>query len=215
MGVMNYPYLDLPHPDILRMIPADGVEIGSIGCAFGTTEAELVKSGRRVHGVDVEPSAIEVAKTRLTSARLITPDDREPFAPASLDGLILADVLEHMPLAWDRLRDFSRAVRPNGWVVISVPNMRNLKVFSKFYLRGDWPEDPRGTFDRTHIQVMSRRRLKRWCEQALLRPEEWFGTYLTVGYKQQLLKTVSALTLGLLHEWILLQLQVRCRKTDV
>ena len=115
----QYAYLDLPRQDIMRMIPPDGLEIGSIGCGFANTEGLLVSQGRRVYGVDIAPAAIEVARPRLTSARVILPDDRMPFAPDSLDGLILADVVEHIPLAWDRLADFVKVVRPDGWVVIT------------------------------------------------------------------------------------------------
>src|SRR5438067_1669170 len=99
---MGYAYAVSERRDILAMIPDDGVEIGSIGCGVGWAEGQLVERGRRVHGVDIAPEAIEAAKTRLTSARLVTPatPPSELFAPESLDGLILADVIEHLPSAW-------------------------------------------------------------------------------------------------------------------
>src|SRR5687768_13673251 len=112
-----YQYPDFVRTDILRMIPADGLIIGSIGCGFAATETELVKQGRQVHGVDISPQAIEVARNRLTSARIIAPDDRLPFESNSLDGLILADVIEHIPSAWSALAAYAACVRPGGWVV--------------------------------------------------------------------------------------------------
>jgi trans-aconitate methyltransferase len=63
---------------------------------MGATEAVLVQQGREVHGVDISTEAIERAKSRLSSARVVAPDDRSPFPAASLDGLILSDVLEHL-----------------------------------------------------------------------------------------------------------------------
>lgn len=53
------------------MIPSDGLVIGVIGCGRANTEARLVNEGRQVHGVDVSQEAIEVAATRLTSARFL------------------------------------------------------------------------------------------------------------------------------------------------
>src|ERR1043165_3423247 len=96
----DYQYMDGLRPDILRMFPADGKVIGSIGCGRGATEAALVAEGREVHGVGVSAEAIEAARTRLTSARVIDPADEMPFEEDSLDGLILADVIEHLPMAW-------------------------------------------------------------------------------------------------------------------
>jgi 2-polyprenyl-3-methyl-5-hydroxy-6-metoxy-1,4-benzoquinol methylase len=69
----DYVYLDEPRPDIRRMIPPDGKVIGTIGCGRAATEAELVRDGREVHGVDVSPEAIEAARERLTSARVVDP----------------------------------------------------------------------------------------------------------------------------------------------
>lgn len=208
-----YPYEDRPRPDILRMIPPDGHTIGSVGCGSAATEAILVQQGRIVHGVDVAPTAIEKAKTRITSARLIHPDDTKPFDDDSLDGLILADVIEHLPLAWHALANYAKAVRPGGWVVISTPNMRNLKVLHQFLIRGDWPEQPTGIFDATHLQVMTRRRLLRWCHAAQLRIEQWFDLYLSNRWKQTTLKILDLATLRLAHTWWLMELQLLARKT--
>lgn len=210
---MEYPYGDDIRGDVLRMIPADGRIIGSIGCGYGTTEAELVRAGREVHGVDIAPAAIAVAARRLTTARLIAADDLHPFAPASLDGLILADVIEHIPRAWLALAAYAEAVRPGGWVVISVPNMRSVDVVDRFLIRGDWPENPTGIFDATHVQNMSSRRLVRWCRFAGLEVEKWFDRYDPNGPRRyRFFRSVDLLTLKLFHNWFMFQLQVRCRK---
>ena len=210
---MEYPYHDESRPDILRMIPADGNEIGSIGCGSGATEAVLIAQGRRVHGVDVAPEAVERAKGRLTSMRRIAPSDRRPFEEASLDGLILADVIEHIPAAWDALADFAKAVRPGGWVAISVPNMRGWDVLRTFILGGDWPEKPTGIFDATHVQFMSRKRLERWCRDAGLVPQIWFAMYDPNGpRRRRWFTTLDRVTFGLFHGWLMYELQVVCRR---
>jgi SAM-dependent methyltransferase len=194
------------------MIPPDGRVIGSIGCGAASTESVLVRDGREVHGVDINPEVVAVAQTRLTSARLVDPDERRPFEDESLDGLILADVIEHMPAAWDRLAEFARAVRPGGWVVISVPNMRSVNVALQFFLLGDWPENPIGIFDRTHLQVMSRRRLERWCRDAGLPVERWFDRYEDHNWRGRVTRFCDLLTMRLFHEYFTFQCQCRCRK---
>jgi 2-polyprenyl-3-methyl-5-hydroxy-6-metoxy-1,4-benzoquinol methylase len=209
---MDHIYKDKVREDILRMIPPDGTVIGSVGCGRGATEETLVRQGRRVHGVDVSPEAIEVACGRLTSARLISPDQREPFEEGSLDGLILADVIEHIPAAWEALARYAQALRPGGWAVISVPNMRNLKVFMQLFVCGDWPEHLTGIFDATHLQVMTRRRLLRWTDSAGLTLEQWYDAYLSANRADAILKAANLLTLKLLNDWWMVQIQGRFRK---
>jgi 2-polyprenyl-3-methyl-5-hydroxy-6-metoxy-1,4-benzoquinol methylase len=210
----NYPYTDVVREDILRMIPTDGVLLGSIGCGAAATEAVLVKNGRIVHGVDVSEDAIRVASTRLTTARVVEVDDLSPFAPDSLDGLILADVLEHMPAAWEALRVLARSVRIGGWVVISVPNMLHFEVLYQLLWKRDWPECNTGIFDRTHIQFMTRRRLKRWCADSGLDIARWDFQYDPNGPRRRFIsRLLDLMSLGLLHEFCIYQIQICCRRT--
>lgn len=210
---MGYVYEDQVRQDILRMIPEDGRVIGSIGCGRAATEATLVAQGREVHGVDVSSEAVEAASARLTSARVVRPDERELFATDSLDGLILADVIEHIPAAWQALADFARFVRPGGWVVISVPNMRNLWEMRQYVWRGDWPEDETGIFDRTHVQFMTHRRLERWTRSAGLTVDQWFARPDPRHPRATpLLLAANRLLFGALSHVLDYQIQVRCRK---
>lgn len=210
----GYPYSDVVRPDVLAMIPADGRVIGSIGCGAAATEAELVKSGRVVHGADVSAAAVRLAGTRLTSARLIDAGCTQPFAPGSLDGLILADVLEHLPAAWEALRTFTECVRVGGWLVISVPNMLYFGSLYQLLWKRDWPEMDTGIFDRTHIQFMTRRRLERWCANSGLEVEKTFGRYDPNGPRRTRAgQLLDKLSFGLLREFCIYQIQIQCRRT--
>lgn len=206
-----YVYLDVAQENVIRMVPPDGKVIGSFGCGYGTTESVLASQGREVHGVDISPEAIEVAKTRLASARLISPDDDKPFEQESLDGLILADVIEHLPMAWNRLRSFSQMVKPGGWVVISVPNMRYYEALGTL-IGGEWPEHPMGIFDQTHLQVMTHRRLLRWGEGAGLSLDRWFDAYHYSFMKRNLCRAVNLASLKLLRGFTVVQVQGRFRR---
>lgn len=209
---MAYVYSDWTRQDILRMIPPDGKIIGSVGCGKAATEAVLVGQGREVHGVDIAPEAIEVAKERITSARLISPDDYRPFPAESLDGLILADVLEHIPKAWEALAALAEAVRVAGWVVISVPNMRYLDAIWQFVVRGDWPEPESGIFDATHVQVMTHRRLERWCRSADLKIQKCFDRPHGGWRRNRWRRLFDRLTCRWFHSWFQGHIQVVCRK---
>lgn len=210
---MSYPYKDLPRQDILRIIPEDGKVIGTIGCGYGATEAELVKAGRIVHGADIAPEVAAVAASRLTTFHLLSPSEGLPWEENSLDGLILADVLEHIPLGWEKLALWTRCLKPSAWVVISVPNMRGIDVIIEFILKGDWPEKDIGIFDRTHVNVMSHKRLSRWCKTAGLQIERFHDMYDPNGpRRQRFFRFADLLTLRLFHTWFMYHVQCVCRK---
>lgn len=208
----EYVYADEVRADILRMIPTDGLRLGSVGCGYGATEAVLVSNGREVHGVDVAAAAIDKAAQRLTSARVVGADDWCPFEAGSLDGLILADVLEHLPAAWLRLKSLASAVKPGGWVVISVPNMRYIGALLQLCVRGDWPEHPLGIFDATHIQVMTHNRLRRWSDAAGLKLESWFDCYDYRFVQRNLSRAANVGTGRLLRSFLTFEVQGRFRR---
>ena len=149
----------------------------------------------------------------MTSARVVSPEERMPFEKDSLDGLILADVIEHMPQAWDCLACFARMVKPGGWVVISVPNMRYVGALATFVLGGEWPEDPVGIFDRTHLQVMTHRRLTRWASQAGLERQRWYDKYDYRFVRRNVCRLVNCVTLGSLRSFLTYQVQGVFRRT--
>jgi hypothetical protein len=156
-----------------------------------------------VRGVDIGAEDVAMARTRLTSARVIAPADRTPFAD---------DSLEHIPEAWTALASYARAVRPGGWVVISVPSMRNVNVIVQFLILGDWPERPLGISDHTNVQPMRRRRLVRWCRGGGLELERWFDRCEENPWRGRAGRACDWLTLRLFHQLFTYQWQCRCRK---
>jgi SAM-dependent methyltransferase len=204
----SYAYFNTVRQDILRMIPSDGTTLGSVGCGYATTEAELVKAGRIVYGVDIAPAVEAVARAHLSRFDLVKPGDPLPWAPRSLDGLLLADVIEHLPAAWDTLAAWSQCVRVGGWVAVSVPNMRNIEVLARFGWSGEWPERDTGIYDRTHLQVMSQRRLNRWADSAGLDFEREFNSYDPNGQRRtRFFRLLDYATLKLFHHLMMYQVQ--------
>ena len=117
-----------------------------------------------------------------------------------------------MPLAWEYLASFAQMVKPGGWVVISVPNMRHIEVLAKLVFLGDWPEHPMGIFDKTHLQFMTHRRLERWASQAGLKLECWFDRYDWRFVRKNLYRTVNRLTFGFFKSFLMFEVQGRFRR---
>jgi len=78
-----------------------------------------------------------------------------PFAVASFDVVVCADILEHLPDPLVALSSAARLVRPGGAVVISVPNVANWQARLRL-LRGVWRYEPTGLFDTGHLRFLTR-----------------------------------------------------------
>src|SRR5262249_50946150 len=82
-----------------------------------------------------------------------------PFAEGSFDAVICGDVLEHLRDPLSVLRQVRTWLRPNGRLIVSLPNVRNHAVIRSL-LAGNWTYEPAGLLDRTHLRFFTRREIE-------------------------------------------------------
>lgn len=91
------------------------------------------------------------------------------------DAVVCNDVLEHLvdPLA--TLAQLRGKLTPEGVVVASIPNIRNLPALGKVLFRRDFPQEEFGIFDRTHLRFFTRKSMIRMFKQAGFRMQRIKG----------------------------------------
>jgi 2-polyprenyl-3-methyl-5-hydroxy-6-metoxy-1,4-benzoquinol methylase len=172
-------------PAFLRLIDPRGLRVLDLGCGGGHNGALLKKAGaREVIGVERDPGAAREARRRLDRVvecdlAELDPDDLgdEPF-----DAILASDVLEHLYDAEGVLARAVTRLRPGGAVVISLPNISNVYVFSQLLLK-TWPRRGSGIFDRTHVRFFAKRDMVRLLRSAglrVLRVEPYFTRYRAI-----------------------------------
>jgi SAM-dependent methyltransferase len=73
--------------------------------------------------------------------------------PDSFFDLIIAnDVIEHLLDTQGFFEACSAKLAPNGTLIMSVPNIRNLRTIYYIFVKGTFPRLPSGLFDRTHLR---------------------------------------------------------------
>jgi O-antigen biosynthesis protein len=178
-------YFSDAKPAFLQLIDPRGLRVLDLGCGGGHNGAMLKKAGaREVVGVERDPGAAQDARKRLDRvvacdlARLDPADlGAEPF-----DAILASDVLEHLFDAEDVLARAVTRLRPGGAVVVSLPNISNVYVFSQLLLK-TWPRRDSGIFDRTHVRFFARRDMVRLLQGAglrVLRVEPYFTRYRAI-----------------------------------
>jgi SAM-dependent methyltransferase len=90
-----------------------------IGCGIGDMLAFRANSV----GVDINPHTVEFCRKRGLDAHVMAPDVL-PFDDASLDSVLLDNVLEHVAEPQRLLEQIHRVLRPRGRLLVGVPGER-------------------------------------------------------------------------------------------
>ena len=97
-----------------------------VACGEGYGSAMLAATARRVLGVDVDPAAIEHART--TYGHLASVDffvgacDRLPLPDGAVDVAVSFETIEHHAKQAEMIREVKRVLAPGGLFILSSPN---------------------------------------------------------------------------------------------
>ncbi|MEN9935467.1 MAG: hypothetical protein RLZZ387_2046 [Chloroflexota bacterium] len=139
-------------------IVGSGRTVLDVGCGEGFMAEELRARGNEVTGVDALPAPrLRHAFRDYAAADLDRglADAAEALDGRQFDCVLLADVLEHLKDPGRLLDDCRRHLRPDGALVVSLPNVANLYVRLQL-LRGRFDYAPRGILDGTHLRFFTR-----------------------------------------------------------
>lgn len=149
--------------DIVRIAPLPVGRVLDVGCGPGLTGAALRAAGAtEVWGVERDADLAHAAATRLD--RVIQADlGDDPLLglpPASVDLLVYADVLEHLVDPWTVLAAQRALLRPGGAAVISLPNVRHIRVVGGLLLRGNFTYQAEGIMSIGHLRFFTTRSMR-------------------------------------------------------
>jgi 2-polyprenyl-3-methyl-5-hydroxy-6-metoxy-1,4-benzoquinol methylase len=100
-----------------------GLDLLDVGCGSGTLLGLMKERGFTPLGIDFSPEAAQVARTENGVRVIVGSLEQAKFASSSFDIVTLFHVMEHVTNPRQILAEVSRILRPNGVIVLQVPNI--------------------------------------------------------------------------------------------
>jgi SAM-dependent methyltransferase len=89
-------------------------------CGRGPLSA-LIKEPKKLLGLDIDLTCLKQALGHSYLSLTRASVTNLPFAESSLDGIVSIETLEHVERMSCALREFARCIKPNGYLLVSMP----------------------------------------------------------------------------------------------
>jgi 2-polyprenyl-3-methyl-5-hydroxy-6-metoxy-1,4-benzoquinol methylase len=105
-----------------------------VGAGTGSFIRAAKRSGWDVKGIEPDSVARGIANTKNANT-VFSLKTLSSLKTASYDVITLWHVLEHLPNLQEDLKTFKRLLKPNGRIIVAVPNFNS---FDAIYFKGFW-----------------------------------------------------------------------------
>ena len=164
--------------DMVRRHARRGGTLLDLGAAGGELGESLRDHFSRTLGFEYNVDCLPQLCGRF-HAVVIADLERVKTLPSNIDAIVLADVLEHLRSPASALALVRDALRDDGRVFISVPNIANITVRLGL-LFGVFEYRDRGILDHTHLRFYTKRTIRREVENAGFRILEMGGSSVPI-----------------------------------
>jgi len=204
-------YYETVNRKILGLIPEGCTRFLDVGCAAGALGKEIKRRIPEavVHGIEQNPREARAASEKLDRVFEVDLEEDLSFLGGEYDVILFGDVLEHLVDPWRVLRELVGFLRPGGYAIASIPNIRYYKVVREIVFRGRFTYRSSGVLDSTHLRFFTRREMESLFEKAGL---EVVAEKPRFHGANALLRFLDAVTFGRFEEFRAVQYILLGRK---
>lgn len=167
---------------IARIVPRGG-RVLEVGCATGDLLAPLRdEAGMSVVGVELSPFAANLAVENHGLEVHVGKLSEFDFEPESFEGVVMRNVLEHLPDPLGDLRRSATLLAKGGHIFIDIPNYDSLDrvLFGKYWYGYSTPRHLTVPSARTASQMLRTAGFEVVAVRHSLVPNNWIGSLKNV-----------------------------------
>ena len=150
---MNIDYFDNIRNDVIDFIPEGSYErILEVG---GGEFSSLIEIGKRFSAETWGIDMYQNNKANIDCFIKGSIEDLETeiqVPDSSFDIFMANDVLEHLVHTDNFINVANKKLKNGGLLVMSVPNVRSIRMIYYLLIKGSFPRHDAGLFDRTHLR---------------------------------------------------------------
>ncbi|WP_434063041.1 class I SAM-dependent methyltransferase [Hwangdonia lutea] len=126
--------------NLINAFSADDKNLLDVGCGTGDFLQTAKENNWTVSGIEPNDKARDIANKKTNNAVFKT-DELLKFKEHHFDVITLWHVLEHLPNLEEQLSIFKKLLKPNGTLIIAVPNYKSYdaKHYKQFWAAYDVP----------------------------------------------------------------------------
>lgn len=167
-----------------------------VGCGTGDFLNTAKQNGWKVKGVEPNEQARTIANAK-TDNEVYNIDQLLKFKPDQFDAITLWHVLEHLPKLDEHFEIFNRLLKPNGVLIIAVPNF---KSYDANYYKSYWAafDVPRHLwhFSKTSIKKLAASHQMHVANIEPMIFDAYYVSLLSEKYKNGSMNPVKAFWIG-------------------
>ncbi len=172
-----------PRSDTLLSFAMEGEgRLLDFGCGVGEYASKMQQRGWQVDGIDLSNHAAQKAQQLYGFSVWVGSLPHPNVKPQSYDMITMGQVLEHIPNPHQIISSALEALKPNGRLVISVPNLESWgrQAFGKYW----WPlQMPWHVLHFTPSALTALMRMHGFAIESIqmMKPTHWFGRSWQAG----------------------------------
>jgi 2-polyprenyl-3-methyl-5-hydroxy-6-metoxy-1,4-benzoquinol methylase len=137
-----------------------------------------------------------------------------PFLNEYFDVIIAGDVLEHLIDPWNLLQKLSKVLRPEGCLLTSIPNFRDIIALNSIFFRGNFNYSTQGIFDKTHLRFFCKKDMIKLIQSVEKLRIEKIIPIQNLDNKNPKRKLFNKLTLNIFEQFVTPQYLFKIIKTN-
>lgn len=138
---------------------APPAKVLELGCSHGSFVALLRQAGYDAIGMEMSPWVVEYAKSTFDIPAILGPIESANVEEASLDVVVLMDVLEHLPLPNETMGQALSLLKPDGILLVQMPQFPGALTFEQ--LSSEHPEFLKMLLPDEHIYLYTQNSARR------------------------------------------------------